>query len=492
MMNNKKNFISALILQFATIIQGFVLPRLIIITFGSDVNGLISSITQFLSFISLLEGGLGAVVLAELYAPLEENNKSVIRSILSACQHFFNKLAVLYVIYTLVLSVAYPVFFAKDLEFGYVCTMVLILSLTTIVQYLFSITNKLLLQACQKIYIVNFVMAVTVVLNLLVSVIIIALFPEIHVVKLGAAIVFILQPIVFSYYVPQEYKIRLFKKSQNNYVLKDRWSGFVQNLAYFINMNTDIAVVTAFLGITNVSVYSVYMLAINALRTIIVSMTNSYQSALGKYYAKGDFDNLKKKFEKFESAFWIIGIILFSTCLLLINGFVALYTTGINDAKYYQPIFAALIILANMIYCVREPYRLLLLAAGKFKETNFGSMVEALLNIVISVLLVHRLGLVGIAVGTLVAVVYRMIYFIRYLNKDVLFFEYRRYMKLLVVFIVVVTCNGYIYLQYPLVIHDFTDFIIYGVITVISETVITVLLYKFCTICENIVLRKLY
>ena len=492
MMNNKKNFISALILQFATIIQGFVLPRLIIVTFGSDVNGLISSITQFLSFISLLEGGLGAVALAELYAPLEENNKSVIRSILFACQHFFNKLAVLYVIYTLVLSVVYPVFFAKDFEFGYVCTLVLILSLTTIVQYLFSITNKLLLQACQKVYIVNFVMAITVVLNLFVSVIIIALFPEIHVVKLGAAIVFILQPLVFDYYVPKEYKIRSFKRIQNNYVLKDRWSGFFQNLTYFINMNTDIAIVTAFLDLTYVSVYSVYMLAITALRAIIVSMTNSYQSALGKYYAMGDFDNLKKKFEQFERAFWIIGIILFSTCLLLINGFVGLYTMGVNDAEYYQPVFAALIIMANMIYCVREPYRLLLLAAGKFKETNFGSMVEALLNIVISVLLVHWLGLVGIAVGTLGAVVYRMIYFIRYLNKDVLFFEYRRYMKFLVVFIVVVTCNGYVYLQHPLVINDFSWFIIYGVITVISETMITVLLYKFCTICENIVQGKLY
>ena len=71
-MNNKKNAFSSLLLQFATIIQGLVLPRLILGAFGSEINGLVSSITQFLSFISLLEGGLGAVVLAELYGPIEK------------------------------------------------------------------------------------------------------------------------------------------------------------------------------------------------------------------------------------------------------------------------------------------------------------------------------------------------------------------------------------------------------------------------------------
>lgn len=71
-MNNKKNAISSLILQSTTIIQGLILPRLILYTFGSETNGLVSSINNLLGFISLLEGGLGAVVLAELYGPIEK------------------------------------------------------------------------------------------------------------------------------------------------------------------------------------------------------------------------------------------------------------------------------------------------------------------------------------------------------------------------------------------------------------------------------------
>ena len=74
-MNNKKNAISSLILQSTTIIQGLILPRLILYTFGSENNGLISSINNLLGFISLLEGGLGAVVLAELYGPIEKKKR---------------------------------------------------------------------------------------------------------------------------------------------------------------------------------------------------------------------------------------------------------------------------------------------------------------------------------------------------------------------------------------------------------------------------------
>ena len=69
-MNKKKNLFTSFLFQVITIISGLILPRIIIGTFGSALNGLIASITQFLSFISLLEGGLGAVVLADLYRPI--------------------------------------------------------------------------------------------------------------------------------------------------------------------------------------------------------------------------------------------------------------------------------------------------------------------------------------------------------------------------------------------------------------------------------------
>ena len=113
-MHNKRNLISSIFNQIFLMLQGFILPRLFITTFGSNINGLVSSITQFLGFISLLEGGLGAVVLAQLYDPIEHHDRHKVSSILNACQSFFNKLSLVFVIYTIVLAFIYPLFIKKD------------------------------------------------------------------------------------------------------------------------------------------------------------------------------------------------------------------------------------------------------------------------------------------------------------------------------------------------------------------------------------------
>lgn len=64
------NMISGLILQLFTLVSGFILPKIILIYFGSEVNGLVSSLNQFLSYITLVEGGITGVIVANLYLAL--------------------------------------------------------------------------------------------------------------------------------------------------------------------------------------------------------------------------------------------------------------------------------------------------------------------------------------------------------------------------------------------------------------------------------------
>lgn len=64
------NTVSSLIYQIVTIVCGFILPRVILNYYGSEVNGLVNSITQFLQIIAFLDLGIGAVVKTSLYKPL--------------------------------------------------------------------------------------------------------------------------------------------------------------------------------------------------------------------------------------------------------------------------------------------------------------------------------------------------------------------------------------------------------------------------------------
>ena len=476
-MNKKINLITSLVFQVATMLSGLILPRIIIGTFGSELNGMVSSITQFLSFISLLEGGLGAVVLAELYKPINEKDDNQIKSILRSCQKFFTKLAFIFVIYTVVLSIVYGCIFKTDYSFGFVCSLVYILSFTTLVQYLFAITYKLLLQAQQKIYIVNIVSAATVLINLILSVVLIYVFPSIHLIKLCSAFAFLLQPIVFKIFVEKKYRNLQSDDSKSDYAIANRWDGFAQNLAHFVNLNTDIVVITLFLSLADVSVYTVYLLPITALRSIISSMTNSYQSALGKYYAQGEKELLKNNFEKFNRFNISITIAMFGTCLILIIPFVSLYTQNIHDANYYQPIFAILITVANMIFCIREPFRFLVLAAGKFKETNFGAVMEAILNLALSLILITRYGLIGVAIGTLIAVVYRFVYLIVYLKKNVLQKPFRSYLSDVIKTSVLLCINIVIAILMDFRECTFIQFCILGFVLFVLESVISFFLY---------------
>ena len=476
-MNNKKNAISSLALQLATIAQGLILPKLILGAFGSEVNGLVSSITQFLSFISLLEGGLGAVVLAELYGPIEKKNDDKIQGILGACQSFFSKLTLVFLVYTILVAFFYPRYIDTSLSKGAVSVLVLILSITTVAQYLFSITYRLLLQAEQKLYIVNYVSAVTILINTILAAVIIFVFPSIHVVKLCSGIIYMIQPMVYKAFVEKRFLKENIRKKKQHYIVKNRWSGFAQNLAHFVNMNTDVALITLFMPIQYVSIYSVHLLAINALRGMVTNVGNSYQSALGKYIAMGDRTQLKKKFRKFEEGFWLAGMVLFFCCALLINSFIQIYTTGITDAEYYQPVFSFVIVLANMIYVIREPYRLLVLAGGKFKETNFGAVAEAVINLGMSLLLITKFGLIGVAVGTLAAIAFRLIYLVWYLHKDIIQLSYASLSHHIVTFIVIFTVNLVVYISWPLRLNSIVQFFVAGCIVFVSECGVCGLVY---------------
>ncbi len=91
------NTISTLTLQIITIINGFIIPKIILSYFGSEVNGIVSSIDQFLNYITLLEGGVTGVIMASLFKPLTENNKDKINSIVKTTEMFFKKIGYIYI-----------------------------------------------------------------------------------------------------------------------------------------------------------------------------------------------------------------------------------------------------------------------------------------------------------------------------------------------------------------------------------------------------------
>ena len=104
----------------------------------------------------------------------------------------------------------------------------------------------------------------------------------------------------------------------------------------------------------------------------------------------------------------------------MIIPFVMVYTKGVIDANYYRPIFGIIIVLAEFVWSIRQPYNELVKAAAHFKETRTGAWIEVFTNLIISIVLVFKLGMIGVAIGTLVAMTIRTIEFMYHTSKYIL------------------------------------------------------------------------
>lgn len=422
------NTVSSLIFQLTTIICGFILPRLILNAFGSEVNGLINSIAQFLGVISFLELGVGAVVQSALYKPLAEKNQEHISKIISSANKFFTRLGQILLIYVIVLVIVYPQFAGKNFDFSYKATLIVAISISSFAQYFFGIVNRLLLTADQRGYIQYNAQTLAVVCNTVACFILIRVGCSIQIVKLTTSFIYLLQPFLIYLYVQHNYSIdRKIKYTKEP--IPQKWNGIAQHVAAVILDGTDTIVLTLFATLADVSIYSVYLLVVKGVKQLFMSMTNGITSLIGELWAKQEIKELNKTFSWTE---WVIHTgttFVFGLTAILIVPFVRVYTLDIHDANYIQPLFAALIVAANAGHCLRLPYNIIILAAGHYKQTQNNYIIAAILNIVVSVVTVKVWGLIGVAIGTLVAMGYQTVWMAVYDSKNLTKWPLRNFAK---------------------------------------------------------------
>lgn len=486
-MRSKKaalNIVSSLLLQFITLICGFIIPKLIIESFGSSVNGLISSIGQFLGYITLLESGVGPVVRAALYSPIAKKDKKNIENILKASEKFFKGIALILIIYVVILSFIYPVIVNSDFNYIYTVSLIIIIAISTFGEYFFGITYKIYLQAEQKIFIVSIIQIIGCILNTIAIVVLIKLGFSVHIVKLASALIFISRPIIQNIYVKKKYNIN-YKNADKKYKLEQKWDGLSQHIAKVIHDNADVTILTIFANVVEVSVYSIYFLVVRGIRAIIESISNGITPSFGDMIAKNEKEKLNKNFNVFEVCYYTLITIIYTCTIVLIVPFVKVYTAGITDANYIRPIFAFLLVCGELVWSIRLPYANVTQAAGCFRETRKGAWAEALINLSISVILVIKYGLVGVAVGTLIAIIVRTIEILLYSSKYILERKMLKSFKKIFITIIEITIVLLLLNAIPhIAVDSYITWIIQAIIVFIISSIVVILINSFIYIKE--------
>lgn len=471
-----KNIIISLISQIIVVICGFIVPRFILQSFGSAVNGLISSITQFLGYITLLDSGIGTVIKASFYKPIANKDNKEIANILNFSQKFFRKLSYIFLIYLMILCIVYPMFINNEFNTAFTVSLILIIAISTFAEYFLGVTYSLFLQAQQKMYITSSIQIVSTIINAILTIVLIKCGANIQIVKLMTAFIFVIKPILQNLYVMKKYKINL-KEAGDNYKLKNRWDGFAHHIAALIHNNTDITVLTLLTTLSEVSVYAVYFSVIRGVKNLVVSFRNGIDASFGDMIAKKEHEILNKNFRIYEVLYFTLITIVFICTAILIVPFVEVYTKGIVDVNYSRPLFAIIMVIAEFLDAIRAPYGILISGAGHFKETKRGAWIEAFTNIILSIILVYKFGIVGVAIGTLIAILIRTIEYMIHTSKHILkrdFREIAQKMFLIIAQFVIVYLINYLIFD-KIQIESYMSWFVFA-IGVVSVTTIIILL----------------
>lgn len=412
--------ISSVVGQIVTAVCGIILPGFLIRVYGSEVYGATTSITQFLSYIALLEGGIGGVARAALYKPLANHDIGQISKVVFCIKRFFRIIAVIFCVYTLGIACCYN-FLVKNntLDWSFSFLLVIVISFSSLAQYYFGFSYSILLQADQRVYVTTTLNFLTTLVNTLIACGLALIPVNIIVLKFVWCLGHFVRIAILNWYVERKY--HLVKCKSDGTELPQKWDGLGQHIAYFLHNNTDVVVLTAIVGLKEVSVYSIYYYIASSLNTIVMTCAANMEAVFGELLARDEKKKLNDFFDKIELILNVFATICFSTAICVILPFIKIYTDGVTDVEYQRPFFSVVILLTQLVTCIRQPYHTLTIAAGHFKKTAWAAYLEAGLNITLSVLLCYQFGMLGVVLATLVSVLFRMIYYIIYDSKNIIF-----------------------------------------------------------------------
>lgn len=471
-----KNLVISIFTQLITLALGLILPRIILVSWGSEYNGLISTVTTIMRYFSLLEAGVNVSTLQAFYKSIAKDDKNETSVIIKTSQNYYHKMSIVYALLIAVFALGYPAIISSDIPYWEIVIIIALQGLTGLINFAFRAAYQQLLNAEGKYYIISIITLFTTIFTYIVKIVAILIFDNIIVMQALSVIVILVQAVVYLFYFKKRYVWIDNSVSLDYSLLADRRYYLVQQIASLIFNSTDTFVISMFCGLKYVSVYTVYNMVYSALTALISMVRNSLNYVLGQAFHKNR-DYFGQVYRAYSSFQITMGSILTSTGIILIVGFVKLYTKGVNDIDYVDYAVAILFSLNIILECARGAGLAALNIAGEASKTTNRYIIEAAINLLVSLILVRQLAIKGVLIGTVVAGIYRSIDTIIYINKHVLrkkiFSEFSYIGGCLIIFSFFAV---YAY-RMPISISSYVDFFVAGIICFVIVFFIYGILY---------------
>lgn len=411
-MHGKKivsNSIISVVYRLVLLLIGFISRKIFIVYLGEEILGLNSLYGNLLDLLNLADLGIGVAVQYQLYEPLVKKDNTKLSKIMSSAKKIYNCIGVFVLVMGIVSSffiqylikeTIYPLSFIR-------CSY--LISVVGVSLGYFFVHMRLFLLADEEMGVVNILDIAAKILTTVISLITTVVFCNYYVYLIINSLYGVLSNI-FVYFIfrkkyPDICSSEKNIKKEMRTLTSDLKNVIPMKLSNYIYNSTDNIIVSKVLGLTTVALYSNYMTIINGIMGVEYLLGNVLLSPLGKIIK--EIGNKDSTVYNYYLLFQYVQFVFTNFCtvslLVLCTPFIEMF---FGKRFLVSNFVLVLLIVDFFIHSMYQPAYVMYGAAGKFKDDKVITMMSAIMNIVISIVMVNIIGLSGVIVGTLVTDLY--------------------------------------------------------------------------------------
>jgi O-antigen/teichoic acid export membrane protein len=397
-----KNSIVGILGQLITKLLGFISRTIFIQQLGIVYLGLNGLFSNILSILSLAELGIGSAIIFSLYKPLAEKNEILIKSLMDFYAKIYKIIGL--VIFGLGISIMPLIdFFIKEKpDISNLYLIYILFLINTVLSYFFA-HNRSIFSADQKNYInviydniFNLIMVILQIIILLLTSNFI-LYLIIQIICIFLSNVFISLKANKRYpYIKSGMKYKI-PKPYFKEIKKNIYSMFMLKTGAVVVNGTDNLLISSYVGIASVGVYSNYIMIISILQSIITQIFTSVTASVGNLVS---LESKEKSLDVFNRIFYMNFLIYGFVCInlfIFLNPFINLW---IGNEYTFSKEVVFIIVLNIYLMGIRRSLWVYTNALGLFYNFRFIPFIEASVNLISSILLINILGITGVFIGT--------------------------------------------------------------------------------------------
>ena len=306
------NSITTALLQVVTMVAGFVTPRFMLTAYGSEINGLVSSILQFISYFNLVEAGLSSAAVYSLYKPIADKDHDKINRIVTAAKHFYIKSGFIFVGLVALLALCYP-FIASStvLDQTSIFVLVLVLGVNGSLEFFTLAKYRALLTADQKTYVISLASIVYTILNTIIVVVLSTMRINIVLLRIIALFSIFVRTMILYVYVRVNYHFIRYDVEPDYAAMDKRWSALYLQIVQTVQNASPAVLITIFSSLKMVSVYSVYNMVMSGINGVMSVFSTGVSAGFGELLVKGDKVVFKKAYRDFEYIYYFMVSVIY-------------------------------------------------------------------------------------------------------------------------------------------------------------------------------------